>query len=53
MMAGNYAIMNDINNASNKIILQCNSKQYDVEITNLLIEAKFGHILHFQRTFLH
>lgn len=52
MMAGNLAVMNDIKNAPNKIILQCNSKLDGEEIINQLIEAKFGHTLHLQRTFL-
>jgi hypothetical protein len=47
MMAGNLAVMNDIKNAPNKIIIQCDSKQHGEEIINQIKEAKFGDILHF------
>lgn len=46
-MAGNLAVMNDIKNAPNKIIIQCDSKQHGEEIINRIKEAKFGDILHF------
>jgi hypothetical protein len=42
MMAGNLAVMNDIKNAPNKIIIQCRSIEHGEEIIDKLKGAKFG-----------
>jgi len=47
MMAGNLAVMNDIKNAPNKIIIQCRSKSHGEEIIKALKESKPGDLLHF------
>ena len=47
MMAGNLAVMNDIKNAPNKIIVQCDSWEHGEEIIERIKDAKFGDILHF------
>jgi hypothetical protein len=47
MMAGNLAVKNDIKNAPNKIIVQCNSYEHGNEIITKIKEAKFGDVLHF------
>jgi len=47
MMAGNLAVMNDIKNAPNKIIVQCDSWEHGEEIIERIKNAKFGDILHF------
>lgn len=46
MMAGNLAVMNDIKNAPNKIIVQCDSWEHGEEIIERIKDAKFGDILH-------
>ena len=47
MMAGNYAVINDIKNAPNKIIVQCNSLEHGEEIIQKIKESKHGDVLHF------
>jgi hypothetical protein len=47
MMAGNLAVMNDIKNAPNKIIVQCDTWEHGEEIIERIKNAKFGDILHF------
>ena len=46
MMSGTLAVMNDIKNAPNKIIVPCDSKVHGEEIIKKITEAKFGDILH-------
>jgi hypothetical protein len=46
MMAGNWAVMNDIKNAPNKIIIPCRSIQHGEEIIQKIKEAKPGNKLH-------
>jgi hypothetical protein len=46
MMAGNLAVMNDIKNAPNKIIVQCESIEHGEEIIQRIKDAKFGDVLH-------
>lgn len=46
-MAGNLAVMNDIKNSPNKIIVQCRSWDHGEEIIERIKEAKFGDTLHF------
>jgi hypothetical protein len=46
MMSGTLAVINDIKNAPNKIIVPCQSKAHGAEIIRLIQEAKFGDILH-------
>lgn len=47
MMAGNLAVINDIKNAPNKIIVQCDSIKHGEEIIEMIKNAKFGEVLHF------
>jgi len=47
MMAGNLAVVNDIKNAPNKIIIPCRSEEHGHEIIEKLKCAKPGEILHF------
>jgi hypothetical protein len=47
MMAGNLAVMNDIKNPPNKIIIQCHSRQHGEEIIKMLKESKPGELLIF------
>ena len=47
MMAENLAVMNDIKNSPNKIIVQCDSWEDGEEIIERIKNAKFGDILHF------
>ena len=47
MMAGNLAVMNDIKNSPNKIIIVCDSMTHGEEIIKKIKEAKFGDVLHF------
>ncbi len=46
MMAGNLAVMNDIKNAPNKIIVQCESIEHGQEIIQRIKDAKFGDVLY-------
>lgn len=47
MMAGNWAVMNDIKNPPNKIIVPCRSIEHGEEIIQKIKEAKTGEIIHF------
>ncbi|WP_195936678.1 hypothetical protein [Flavobacterium sp. LC2016-13] len=47
MMAGNLAVVNDIKNAPNKIIVQCSSYEHGEEIIKKIKESKVGETLHF------
>ena len=46
-MAGNLAVVNDIKNAPNKIIVQCENWEDGEEIIERIKKAKYGDILHF------
>lgn len=46
MMSGNLAVINDIKNAPNKIIIQCDTWDDGEEIIEKIKKAKFGDILH-------
>lgn len=45
MMAGNLAVINDIKNPPNKIIIKCRSKKHGEEIIQILKEAKPGELI--------
>ena len=47
MMAGNFAVVNDVKNAPNKIIIPCESVSHGEEIIEKLKVSKAGDILHF------
>jgi hypothetical protein len=47
MMSGTLAVMNDIKNAPNKIIIPCVSEEHGEEIIAEIKSAKFGDKLHF------
>jgi hypothetical protein len=47
MRAGNLAVINDIKNPPNKIIIQCRSKEHGEEIIQAIKEAKPGDRLFF------
>ncbi len=47
MMAGNLAVMNDIQNAPNKIIIPCRSMQDGEEIIEKIKNSKPGEIFFF------
>nr|WP_294858177.1 hypothetical protein [uncultured Fluviicola sp.] len=47
MMAGNWAVINDIRNPPNKIIVPCRSIQHGAEIIQKIKEAKPGETIHF------
>ncbi|WP_090386528.1 hypothetical protein [Dyadobacter sp. SG02] len=49
MMAGNLAVVNDIKNAPNKIIIPCRSAADGYEIIEQLKCSKPGEILHRQK----
>jgi len=46
MMAGNWAVMNDIKNPPNKIIVPCRSLQHGEEIMQKIRDAKPGDTIH-------
>lgn len=46
MMAGNWAVKNDIKNAPNKIIIPCNSIVEGERIIKTIKESKHGEILY-------
>ncbi len=46
MMAGNWAVMNDIKNSPNKIIIPCRSIEHGEEIIQKIKEAKPGETIH-------
>lgn len=45
MMAGNYAVMNDIKNAPNKLIIPCDSYEHGLEIIERLKSCKKGEVI--------
>lgn len=47
MMAGNLAVINDIKNAPNKIIIPCSSMQDGEEIIKKIKTSKPGEIIFF------
>lgn len=47
MMAGNWAVMNDIKNPPNKIIIPCRSLLHGEEIIEKIRAAHPGEIIHF------
>ncbi|MBP7513618.1 MAG: hypothetical protein KA791_03670 [Flavobacteriales bacterium] len=47
MMAGNYAVVNDIKSTPNKIIIACRSQEHGEEIIEKLKAAKPGELLTF------
>lgn len=47
MMAGNLAVVNDIKNPPNKIIVQCRSLEHGEEIIQKIKDAKPGDTIHF------
>ncbi len=47
MMAGNFAVINDIKNAPNKIIIPCDSIEHGEEIIIKIKESKPGDVLYF------
>ena len=47
MMAGNWAVINDIKNAPNKIIIPCSSIKEGEEIIEKIKNSKTGDILYF------
>ncbi len=46
MMSGTLAVINDIKNAPNKIIVPCESKEPGEEIIKRIKDSKFGEVLH-------
>ncbi|XOV68717.1 MAG: hypothetical protein ACFHU9_05960 [Fluviicola sp.] len=47
MMSGTLAVVNDIKNAPNKIIVPCATKEEGEEIIDEIKKAKFKDVLHF------
>jgi len=46
MRAGNFAVMNDIKNPPNKIIVPCRSKAHGKEIIEKIKNAQPGDLIH-------
>lgn len=46
MMAGNLAVINDIKNAPNKIIIPCRSIEHGEKIMAKIKETKYGEIIY-------
>lgn len=46
MMAGNFAVVNGVKNAPNKIIIPVRSWEHGEEVIERITGAKFGDILH-------
>ncbi|MFZ5554613.1 MAG: hypothetical protein ACOZCO_15945 [Bacteroidota bacterium] len=46
MMAGNLAVMNDIKNPPNKIIIPCRSFEHGEEIIKKIKESSPGDLIH-------
>ncbi|GAA0875864.1 hypothetical protein GCM10009118_22730 [Wandonia haliotis] len=46
MMAGNWAVINDIKNPPNKIIVPCRSIEHGEEIIKKIKESKPGDTIH-------
>lgn len=47
MMSGTLAVINDIKNAPNKIIIPCYTKEQGEEIIEEIKKAKYKDVLHF------
>lgn len=47
MMSGGMAVINDIKNPPNKIIIQCDSEEQGEEIIQKLKNAKIGEVINF------
>ena len=48
MMAGNYAVVNDIKSSTNKIVIPCRSIEHGEEIIKKLREAKAGDMIYME-----
>lgn len=48
MMAGNYAVVNDIKSSTNKIVIPCRSIEHGEEIIKMLKETKAGEMIYLQ-----
>lgn len=46
MMAGNYAVINEIKNAPNKLIIPCESYEYGLQIIERLKNAKVCEVIY-------
>lgn len=46
MMSGSYAVMNDIKNAPNKLIIPCDNYEHGLEIIERLKKIKVGEVIH-------
>jgi hypothetical protein len=46
MMAGNYAVINDIKNSPNKLIIPCDTYEHGIEIIERLKNCKVGEVIH-------
>ncbi|MES2543427.1 MAG: hypothetical protein V4548_00965 [Bacteroidota bacterium] len=46
MMAGNFAVINGIKNAPNKLIIPCDSYDHGLEIIERLKNAKVGEVIY-------
>jgi hypothetical protein len=46
MMAGNLAVVNDIKNAPNKLIIPCRSVEHGEEVIEKLKVTKPGEVIH-------
>ena len=46
MMAGNYAVVNDIKNSTNRICIPCRSIEHGEEIIKKLMETKAGEMIY-------
>ena len=45
-MVGNYAVVNGIKNAHNKLIIPCDSYEHGIEIIERLKNAKAGEVIY-------
>jgi hypothetical protein len=52
MMAGNYAVVNDIKSSPNKIIIPCRSIEHGEQIIKKLKETKAGEMIYLQEIWL-
>lgn len=46
MMAGNFAVINGIKNAPNKLIIPCDNYEHGLEIIERLKNAKVGDVIY-------
>jgi len=47
MKAGNYAVVNDIKNAPNKILIPCCSIEHGEQIISKIKDAEYGDVVFF------